>query len=90
MMVPNVRFVLLIEFKLILIFCIRLFTYLVLYMDNIPTWMAFLLSFLFGTAGAILVQCFVVPWQRKKVLDQIKATTNPVTFTFDGSNGNYF
>lgn len=56
-------------------------------MDNIPTWMAFMLSFLFGAAGALLVQVFVVPWQRRKVLEQRSASAKPVTFTFDVSNG---
>lgn len=56
-------------------------------MDNIPTWMAFLLSLLFGAAGALLVQVFVVPWQRRKVLEKRSAAAKPVTFTFDVSNG---
>ena len=42
-------------------------------MDNIPTWIAAVVSISFGLLVAILVQIFVVPWQRKKILNQNKA-----------------
>lgn len=41
-----------------------------LYMDNIPTWIALLGSGLLGTLVAILVHLFIVPWQRRKILNQ--------------------
>lgn len=58
-------------------------------MNNIPTWIAFLVSALLGAFVALIVQVFVVPWQRRKVLEQVKASTKPVTFTFEGSTGEY-
>lgn len=41
-----------------------------LYMDNIPTWMAIVGSVSLGLLVGILVQLFVVPWQRRKILNQ--------------------
>ncbi|KAF6207441.1 hypothetical protein GE061_018684 [Apolygus lucorum] len=40
-----------------------------LYLDNIPLWIALVVSIGIGALTAILVQVFVVPWQRKQVLD---------------------
>lgn len=48
-----------------LIFCI-LFS--VLYMDKIPTWLAVLGSGIVGIFTAVIVQVFVVPRQRGKIL----------------------
>lgn len=41
-----------------------------LYMDNIPTWIAIVGSVSLGLLVGILVQLFVVPWQRRKILNQ--------------------
>jgi hypothetical protein len=60
----------------------------VLNLDNIPTWIAFLSSLIAGVIVAILVQLFVVPWQKRKILGHGKST-KPVEFTFgDSDNGN--
>lgn len=56
----------------------------VLHMDNIPAWVALLISLSVGLVVAILVQLFIVPWQRRKVLGQSKASGKPVKFTIDG------
>ncbi|XP_055601514.1 sodium-dependent phosphate transporter 2 [Uranotaenia lowii] len=50
-----------------------------LYMDNIPTWVALLISGALGLLVALLVQLFVVPWQKKKILDQDKTTRTEFT-----------
>lgn len=55
-------------------------------MDNIPTYIAFLVSLGLGLILAIVVQIFLVPRQRRKVLGQSK-TGKPVKFTIDGSVG---
>lgn len=56
-----------------------------LYMNNIPTWVAFVASLIVGVVTAILVQLFIVPWQRRKILGhgQVK---KPVKFTIEGSS----
>lgn len=41
-----------------------------LYMDNIPTWMAIVGSVALGLLVGVLVQLFIVPWQRRKILNQ--------------------
>lgn len=41
-----------------------------LYMDNIPTWIAIVGSISVGLLVGILVQLFIVPWQRRKILNQ--------------------
>ncbi|XP_053693492.1 sodium-dependent phosphate transporter 2 [Sabethes cyaneus] len=50
-----------------------------LYMDNIPTWVALVVSGLLGLLVAVLVQLFVVPWQKKKILNQDKTTRTEFT-----------
>uniref|UniRef100_U5EPM4 Phosphate transporter n=1 Tax=Corethrella appendiculata TaxID=1370023 RepID=U5EPM4_9DIPT len=55
-----------------------------LYMNNIPTWIAVVGSLALGITVAILVHIFVVPWQRKKILDQNK--NKPAKFTFGGDS----
>lgn len=57
-------------------------------MDNIPTWVALTISSIVAIAVAILVQVFVVPWQRKKILGGSK-NGKPVKFTFGDSDGNF-
>lgn len=66
-----------------MIFC------LVLYMDNVPTWLAFVISSAVGVIVAILVQIFVVPWQRKMILGESK-NGQPVKFTFGDSDGRIY
>ncbi|XP_058821781.1 sodium-dependent phosphate transporter 2 [Topomyia yanbarensis] len=50
-----------------------------LYMDNIPTWMAAVISVSIGLLVAVLVQLFVVPWQKNKILNQDKVTRTEFT-----------
>lgn len=56
-----------------------------LYMDNIPTWVALLVSSVASVIVAILVQLIVVPWQRKKILGESK-NGQPVKFLFGDSD----
>ncbi|KAK9504645.1 hypothetical protein O3M35_010932 [Rhynocoris fuscipes] len=57
-----------------------------LYLDNTPLWLALTVSLGFGIIIALVVQIFVVPWQRRKVLEDIRKTTNKdVQFTFGES-----
>lgn len=59
-------------------------------MDNIPTWIALASSMAVGVLVAVLVQLFIVPWQRGKILGQSK-TGKPVKFTFgNDSEGNLY
>lgn len=55
-------------------------------MDNIPTWVAVVVSSVASVVVAILVQLVVVPWQRKKILGESK-NGEPVKFTFGDSDG---
>uniref|UniRef100_A0A023EYR0 Phosphate transporter n=1 Tax=Triatoma infestans TaxID=30076 RepID=A0A023EYR0_TRIIF len=57
-----------------------------LYLDNTPLWLALVVSVGFGFIVALVVQLFVVPWQRRKVLEDIRKSTNKdVQFTFGES-----
>lgn len=56
----------------------------VLYMDNIPTWIAISVSVGIGIVVAILVQLIIVPWQRRKITGAPK-NGKPVKFTFGDS-----
>uniref|UniRef100_A0A1A9WE10 Phosphate transporter n=1 Tax=Glossina brevipalpis TaxID=37001 RepID=A0A1A9WE10_9MUSC len=55
-----------------------------LYMDNIPTWLAVSASLLLGLFVAILTQLIVVPWQKRKIAKKLRAK-NPVKFQFEDS-----
>lgn len=55
-------------------------------MDNIPTWLAFVISISLGLLVALLTQLVVVPIQKRKIAKQLRAK-NPVKFTFDDSVG---
>lgn len=55
-------------------------------MDDIPTWVALVISSVVAVTVAILVQFFIVPWQKKKILGQTK-DGKPVKFTFGDSDG---
>uniref|UniRef100_A0A1B0FET6 Phosphate transporter n=1 Tax=Glossina morsitans morsitans TaxID=37546 RepID=A0A1B0FET6_GLOMM len=55
-----------------------------LYMDNIPTWLAVSASLLLGLFVAILTQLIVVPWQKRKINKKLRAK-NPVKFQFEDS-----
>lgn len=61
---------------------------LVLHMDNIPTYVAVIFASAVSLVVAILVQIFVVPWQKKKILGGSK-NGEPVKFTFGDSDGKY-
>lgn len=54
-------------------------------MDNIPGWIAVVISLSIGLTIAIIVQLIIVPWQRNKVLEHIKSG-GPVQFSIDDSN----
>ncbi|KAL9902274.1 sodium-dependent phosphate transporter 2 isoform X2 [Glossina fuscipes] len=55
-----------------------------LYMDNIPTWLAVSASLLLGLFVAILTQLIIVPWQKRKIAKKLSAK-NPVKFQFEDS-----
>lgn len=53
-------------------------------MDNIPTWLAVTVAGSASLFCAILVQLVVVPWQKKKILNDTKGE---VKFSFGDSDG---
>lgn len=53
-------------------------------MDNIATWLAITISVVVGFVVAICVQLFMVPWQRRKIINDRNG--GPVTFTINDSN----
>ncbi|XP_061393158.1 sodium-dependent phosphate transporter 2 [Musca vetustissima] len=55
-----------------------------LYMDNIPTWMAVTVSVALGLLVAILTHLVLVPMQKRKIAKQLRAK-NPVKFQFEDS-----
>lgn len=55
-----------------------------LYLHNIPTWLALTISSVVAIIVAILVQIYVVPWQKKKILEE---SSQPVKFSFGDSDG---
>uniref|UniRef100_T1PEY2 Phosphate transporter n=1 Tax=Musca domestica TaxID=7370 RepID=T1PEY2_MUSDO len=55
-----------------------------LYMDNIPTWLAVTVSVALGLLVAILTQLVLVPMQKRKIAKQLRAK-NPVKFQFEDS-----
>ncbi|XP_055698894.1 sodium-dependent phosphate transporter 2 isoform X2 [Phlebotomus papatasi] len=57
-----------------------------LYMDNIPTWLAVVASIAVGLLVAVIVQVFLVPLQRRRILGIPKSSKKPVTFTFGDSD----
>jgi hypothetical protein len=59
----------------------------VLHLHNIPTWLALVLSSIVALIAAILVQLFLVPWQKKKIIGEMN---NSVKFTFGDSDGEIF
>jgi solute carrier family 20 (sodium-dependent phosphate transporter) len=59
----------------------------VLYLHNIPTWLALVISFIVAIVVAIVVQIVVVPWQKKKILEE---SSQPVKFSFGDSDGENF
>lgn len=56
-------------------------------MDNIPTWLAVVASIAVGLLVAVIVQVFLVPLQRRRILGIPKSSKKPVTFTFGDSDG---
>lgn len=56
---------------------------LVLHMDNIPLYIGIVASLGVALLVAILVQTFVVPWQKKKIL----GANGKAKFTFGDSDG---
>jgi sodium-dependent phosphate transporter len=57
-----------------------------LYLDNIPTWLAVGGSVCAGILVAIFVQLVIVPWQKQKILGHGKSSKQPVEFTFGDSD----
>ena len=57
-----------------------------LYLDGVPTWLAITISLLASVTVALLVQLFVVPSQKKKILEE---SGQPVKFTFGDSDGRH-
>ncbi|KAH8299583.1 hypothetical protein KR044_003252 [Drosophila immigrans] len=55
-----------------------------LYMDNIPTWIALTASVGLSLVVAVLTQLVVVPLQRRSIAKQLRAQ-NPVKFNFEDS-----
>ncbi|XP_068142862.1 sodium-dependent phosphate transporter 2 [Drosophila tropicalis] len=55
-----------------------------LYMDNIPTWIAISVSVGLSLVVALLTQLVVVPLQRRKIAKRLRAE-NPVKFNFEDS-----
>ncbi|KAH8391119.1 hypothetical protein KR215_007341 [Drosophila sulfurigaster] len=55
-----------------------------LYMDNIPTWIALTASVGLSLVVALLTQLVVVPLQRRSIAKQLRAQ-NPVKFNFEDS-----
>lgn len=56
-----------------------------LYMENIPLWLVFTICGVVGVLTVLIVQIFVVPWQRKKLLE-VSARDN-VNFNIGESSG---
>lgn len=50
-------------------------------MDKIPVWLVFVIATSSAVIVALLVQIFVVPWQRKKILAPKTGTTNAAYMT---------
>lgn len=57
-------------------------------MDNIPTWIALVSSLLVGIGVVLVVQLFIVPWQKRKILGHGNSS-KPVEFTFGDSDGTH-
>lgn len=58
-------------------------------MDNIPTWIALVVSSTAAILIALLVQLIIVPWQRRKILGQ-SSSGKPVRFIFGDSDGKFY
>lgn len=64
------------------------FGHQVLYMDNIPTWLAVTVSIALGLLVAILTHLVIVPMQKRKIAKQLRVK-NPVKFQFEDSVGEF-
>lgn len=60
-----------------------------LHMDGIETWIAVVGSLAAALVIGLLVQLFIVPWQRRKILGQSGKPGQPVEFTFGDSEGEF-
>lgn len=58
-----------------------------LYMDKIPVWMAAAISGVVALVCLIVIRVIVVPWQRRKILAELKAEHPPVNFNIGESAG---
>lgn len=56
-------------------------------MDNIPLWLAAVISINLGILIMIFIWLVVVPWQRRKILNDINQEHNQVNFNIGGSTG---
>ncbi|XP_050085887.1 sodium-dependent phosphate transporter 2 [Anopheles aquasalis] len=58
-----------------------------LYMDGIPLWVALTISITLGVVVAAIVQMFIVPWQRRKILEGGAAGHGKTEFMLGDSDG---
>ncbi|XP_050068959.1 sodium-dependent phosphate transporter 1-A [Anopheles maculipalpis] len=57
-----------------------------LYMDNIPLWVALVVSLTLGLIVLIMVRMVIVPWQRRKIINGLDGA-NKTEFTLGDSDG---
>lgn len=55
-----------------------------LYMDNIPSWIALIVSIAFGLLIALVTHFFIAPHQKRKITKKLR-NINPVKFNFEDS-----
>lgn len=60
-----------------------------LYMDNIPLWLAAVISLSVALVSMIFIWLVVVPWQRKKIKMEMTVETTQVNFNIGESSGKY-
>lgn len=58
-----------------------------LYMDNIPLWMAAVISIAVSVTAMVVIQVFMVPWQRRQLAAQLQAEKPNVNFNIGESTG---
>lgn len=61
-----------------------------LYMDNIPLWMAATISLSIAMVFMLIIWLFVVPWQRRSIKGELKAEKVPVNFNIGESSGKFY
>lgn len=61
-----------------------------LYMDNIPLWMAATISLSVAFVFMLIIWLFVVPRQRRTIKEELKAEKVSVNFNIGESSGNTY